>query len=78
MVPQPVKAVFLLYPITEKSEAKLESVDNSTNIYFTKQTIPNACGTIAMVHALLNNLDILKGFLIVINGNRKFRVTKII
>eukprot|EP00735_Rhodelphis_limneticus_P015488 TRINITY_DN9761_c0_g1::TRINITY_DN9761_c0_g1_i1::g.4873::m.4873 TRINITY_DN9761_c0_g1::TRINITY_DN9761_c0_g1_i1::g.4873 ORF type:complete len:229 (+),score=33.05,sp/P15374/UCHL3_HUMAN/57.27/9e-90,Peptidase_C12/PF01088.16/2.4e-68 TRINITY_DN9761_c0_g1_i1:146-832(+) len=66
MVPRPVLAVLLLYPITEVSEAhssaeqaKVESSGQtvSPNVYFTKQVIGNACGTIGIVHAILNNAD---------------------
>ena len=34
---------------TEEPETK--------DIYFTKQTIGNACGTVGLIHALLNNTD---------------------
>ncbi|XP_064607747.1 ubiquitin carboxyl-terminal hydrolase-like isoform X1 [Liolophura sinensis] len=58
MVPQPVKAVVLLYPINEKSESQpIGSVKPNEKIYHIKQTIGNACGTIAMVHTLANNAD---------------------
>jgi len=29
----------------------------SSSVYFIKQTIGNACGTIALIHAVANNLD---------------------
>ncbi|XP_022328361.1 ubiquitin carboxyl-terminal hydrolase-like [Crassostrea virginica] len=58
MVPRPVAAVVLLYPITEKSEATpLGEKKSDAGLYFVKQTIRNACGTVAIVHALANNQD---------------------
>lgn len=31
-----------------------------SDLFYMKQTIHNACGTIALVHSILNNLDIIK------------------
>ncbi|XP_061698020.1 ubiquitin carboxyl-terminal hydrolase isozyme L3 isoform X2 [Syngnathoides biaculeatus] len=69
MVPRPVCAVLLLFPITEKYEAfKLEEEERlksqpqevSSNVYFMRQTIGNACGTIGLIHAVANNLPRLE------------------
>lgn len=61
MVPKPVAAVVLLYPITDKSEATaLGEQKQDSDLYFVKQTIKNACGTVAIVHALANNKDEIK------------------
>eukprot|EP00698_Gefionella_okellyi_P008000 TRINITY_DN1964_c0_g1_i2.p2 TRINITY_DN1964_c0_g1~~TRINITY_DN1964_c0_g1_i2.p2 ORF type:complete len:261 (-),score=54.43 TRINITY_DN1964_c0_g1_i2:1432-2148(-) len=66
MVPQPVIAVTLLFPLTENyNKAKAEEEETikargqviSPNVYFMRQKVGNACGTIAMFHALLNNRD---------------------
>ncbi|GMH32554.1 hypothetical protein BSKO_00388 [Bryopsis sp. KO-2023] len=66
MVPQPVLAVLLLFPITEESEkAKNEEEarisrdgqEVSSNLYYMKQTIGNACGTIGVLHAVCNNSE---------------------
>ncbi|KAG9289733.1 hypothetical protein G9A89_014468 [Geosiphon pyriformis] len=71
MIPHPVLAVLLLYPITannenirQEQEALLVSAQEagagqivSDNVIFYKQTIPNACGTISLLHSLANNLD---------------------
>ncbi|GMH09575.1 hypothetical protein Nepgr_011416 [Nepenthes gracilis] len=59
MVPKPVLAVLFLYPITAESEAervKEDSVgkDWSNKVYFVKQTVGNACGTIGLLHAVGN------------------------
>ncbi|XP_022679699.1 ubiquitin carboxyl-terminal hydrolase 3 isoform X1 [Setaria italica] len=61
MVPQPVLAVILLYPqdrikesqasITSPVETKQEP---NKKVYFTRQTIGNACGTVGIIHALGN------------------------
>lgn len=61
MVPQPCYAVVLLYPLTERlssagqpSEQPQQSTAGSSP-YFCKQTISNACGTVALLHAALNS-----------------------
>ena len=64
MVPRPVLAVFMVYPITDKSETELigKYSPNETDLkggklYFMQQTIGNACGTVALVHAVANNCE---------------------
>jgi len=68
MVPRPVVAVMLLFPVTEiYQEYRQKQIDNlkdatntvSPSVYFTKQTVSNACGTVALIHALANNKEIL-------------------
>ncbi|KAI0237960.1 Ubiquitin carboxyl-terminal hydrolase isozyme L3 [Lamellibrachia satsuma] len=56
MVPKPVLAVLLLYPITPQSEKEIfgEEVKDA-DTYFIKQTIGNACGTMGLIHAILGN-----------------------
>lgn len=63
MVPQPVKAVLMLFPITDATEAAKDSEEAklkesgqevSSDLWFSKQTISNACGTVAMLHAFAN------------------------
>ncbi|KAL5723971.1 ubiquitinyl hydrolase 1 [Ranunculus cassubicifolius] len=60
MVPQPVLAVLFLYPITAETEAERmlekESArqETSEKVYFLKQTVGNACGTIGLLHAIGN------------------------
>lgn len=65
-VPQPVSAVLLIFPITEQheqhrqkelEEATHTPTDHSQAIYFLKQTVGNACGSIAVIHSIANNLD---------------------
>ncbi|XP_056160370.1 ubiquitin carboxyl-terminal hydrolase 3-like isoform X1 [Syzygium oleosum] len=59
MVPKPVLAVLFLYPITSKSEEERiqqESLtkESSSKVYFMKQTVGNACGTVGLLHAVGN------------------------
>jgi len=63
MVPQPVKALVLLFPMTKCSEqfgadrAKELSVsDFPPELFYTNQTVSNACGTVALLHAVGNNV----------------------
>ncbi|XP_061485991.1 ubiquitin carboxyl-terminal hydrolase isozyme L3 isoform X2 [Rhineura floridana] len=66
MVPRPVCAVLLLFPVTEKYETfrteeeakiKAQGQEVKPSVYFMKQTISNACGTIGLIHAIANNRD---------------------
>ncbi|VFQ70527.1 unnamed protein product [Cuscuta campestris] len=61
MVPKPVLAVLFLYPITSQSEderiqedSKIKLQEVSSGVFFMKQTVGNACGTIALLHAIGN------------------------
>lgn len=40
-----------------QQETENEGQKISSSVYFIKQTIGNACGTIALIHAVANNLD---------------------
>jgi ubiquitin carboxyl-terminal hydrolase L3 len=69
MIPKPVKAVVLLFPITEnyekdyKEEVKQiqeKGQEVSPNVVFFRQTISNACGTIGLLHTLASNTDVIK------------------
>lgn len=66
MVPQPVAAVILLYPINDINETfkaeQEESIEASgqevsDKVYFMQQFVGNACGTVALIHAIANNTD---------------------
>ncbi|KAI8329797.1 ubiquitin C-terminal hydrolase uCHL1 [Chlamydoabsidia padenii] len=69
MVPQPVKAVIFLFPITpayetyrqqqEKTilEQNPKVLEGTKHVHFFKQTISNACGMIGLLHSLANNND---------------------
>jgi len=52
-VPQPCAAMILLFPI--KSAVGDGSGDANPNVFFMKQTIGNACGTVALLHSIVNN-----------------------
>eukprot|EP00051_Salpingoeca_urceolata_P027291 m.480843 g.480843 ORF g.480843 m.480843 type:complete len:229 (-) comp21969_c0_seq1:33-719(-) len=64
MVPQPTVAVLLLFPVSENYEAyrvqederiKREGQTVSPDVFYMKQTIGNACGTVALIHSIANN-----------------------
>ncbi|XP_068243277.1 ubiquitin carboxyl-terminal hydrolase isozyme L3 [Palaemon carinicauda] len=66
MVPQPVASVIFLHPINDKAEAhkaeqqssiEASGQDVSEEVYFMKQFVGNACGTVALIHAVANNLN---------------------
>jgi len=67
MVPQPAHALLLLYPLTEQAEAfraaedaslkEAGSQEVSDKVYFMKQFVGNACGTVALLHAVANCTD---------------------
>jgi len=66
MVPRPVVSLVLLFPITEnyenfrKEEEEKKTKEGQTvsdNVYFTKQTVGNACGTVGIIHAIANNVE---------------------
>lgn len=68
MVPKPVKAVLLCFPVSPQSEdfrtAQVTRIQETgqelpPGVWFTTQTIGNACGTIGLLHAVGNNLDVL-------------------
>lgn len=60
MIPQPVAAVLLLYPLTDKITKHEQTEDTvaleemQDKVWFVKQRIGNACGTIGLLHALMN------------------------
>jgi len=68
MVPPNCRAVVLLFPITDRSERyqkeEREAIESgkrknevSSNVYYMKQTVGNACGTIGVFHAIMNNRE---------------------
>jgi len=68
MVPQPVKALVLLFPMTKCSEAfgeerakELSVPEFPADLFYTNQTVSNACGTVALLHAVGNNVEAIGG-----------------
>eukprot|EP00055_Hartaetosiga_balthica_P000186 m.135899 g.135899 ORF g.135899 m.135899 type:complete len:238 (+) comp10299_c0_seq1:64-777(+) len=66
MVPHPVIAVMLLFPVgpeySNQREEEAQTIKEkgqilSANVFSMKQTISNACGTVGIIHSVGNNLD---------------------
>lgn len=55
-VPQPVAAVIFLYPPTVHDSTEDGDPTLNDSVFFTKQMVRNACGTVALIHAVGNNL----------------------
>lgn len=67
IVPSPRYAILLLFPLTERTLRAIDTPSSTiltssatfasatTQPFFCKQTISNACGTIALLHAALNS-----------------------
>ena len=70
MIPQPVAAVLMLYPLTpQQKEAASKQEDNivacsdsDDDVWFIRQRIGNACGTIGLLHGLMNAPEPLNTF----------------
>jgi len=69
VIPKPVNAVVLLFPISEGYDAfckerdatiAKEGQDISKNIFYLKQYVGNACGTVGVMHSLANNAETVK------------------
>lgn len=63
---KPVLAFILLFPCTDNYEAHRREQDEQLkanppktpeNLFYMKQYLHNACGTVALFHAVLNNMD---------------------
>jgi len=65
MIPNPVFGVLMLFPIKPASEearneekarilANEQSNPVSPNVYYMKQTVGNACGTVGLLHCVIN------------------------
>jgi len=66
LIPKPCCAFILLFPITETYKSfciqENDTIEKngqtiSSNVFYMKQTIGNACGTIGVIHALGNSKD---------------------
>jgi ubiquitin carboxyl-terminal hydrolase L3 len=64
-IPPPVLAVILLFPISEQYDQYCKEQDELVkekdqeipNIFYMKQVVGNACGTVGIIHALANNAE---------------------
>ena len=59
-VPRPVAALILLFPVSDDNitDGRQNKGDEKFDgVFFMRQTIRNACGTIALIHAVGNNTD---------------------
>jgi ubiquitin carboxyl-terminal hydrolase L3 len=65
-VPRPVLALILLFPCSEKfykhaeqesSKLKEEGQVVASDLFYMKQYVSNACGTIALIHCVANNVE---------------------
>eukprot|EP00400_MALV-I_sp_L67-5_P001222 gene1222-742_t len=63
MLPQPIHAMMLLYPMTDNSRKAKSDQESSLgaggfavpdNLFYMKQNVQNACGTIGAIHCLAN------------------------
>ncbi|KAH8409600.1 hypothetical protein KR222_010019 [Zaprionus bogoriensis] len=71
-LPRPVKALILLFPISEKYEkhraeeherikTAAEEAKFPEDLFYMRQFTHNACGTVALIHSVANNKDIEVG-----------------
>jgi ubiquitin carboxyl-terminal hydrolase L3 len=69
VIPKPVNAVVLLFPISEGYDAFCKERDASIaekgqevskDLFYLKQYVGNACGTVGVMHSLANNVDAVK------------------
>uniref|UniRef100_A0A1B6LCB9 Ubiquitin carboxyl-terminal hydrolase n=1 Tax=Graphocephala atropunctata TaxID=36148 RepID=A0A1B6LCB9_9HEMI len=66
IVPRPVLSLMLLFPtsqnyedhcVNENANIEEKGQKKSSNIYYMKQYLHNACGTVAVIHSVANNLS---------------------
>lgn len=66
--------IFLKYQdFRDQQIIKKKDKTISSNLFYTKQTVQNACGTVALIHALANNkktLDIQSKFRKILMKNK--------
>uniref|UniRef100_A0A1A9WAT9 Ubiquitin carboxyl-terminal hydrolase n=1 Tax=Glossina brevipalpis TaxID=37001 RepID=A0A1A9WAT9_9MUSC len=69
-IPKPVKSVILLFPCSESYEKhraeeqkRLIATEETypKDLYYMRQLTENACGTVALIHSVANNKDIMLG-----------------
>ena len=57
LLSKPCIIQFIEFEKKEKENIEKDGQTVSKSVYFTKQTIGNACGTIGLLHAIANNAD---------------------
>ena len=76
MIPKPVAAIIFLYPVNdiakqfrqeEKEKLTRQGQNISDEVIYFKQTIGNACGMMALIHALANNKQVLGIYIYIYN-----------
>lgn len=59
-LPQPIVAIILLYPFDKDPSSKERGLETvPPDVYYLKQTISNACGTIALIHSIGNLRNVI-------------------
>ena len=60
-IPEPCVAVLMLFPLTPRTESvagvDAPAPDAVSSVWFARQTVSNACGTMGVIHAALNAKD---------------------
>ncbi|KAH0789769.1 Clan CA, family C12, ubiquitin hydrolase-like cysteine peptidase [Histomonas meleagridis] len=67
LIPKPIYAIILLYPMGPKEEEgvlwkrhmEIQEIPDPSP-WFTLQKVSNCCGTIAIIHSIMNNLENVK------------------
>ncbi|GLV38493.1 Ubiquitin carboxy-terminal hydrolase [Carabus blaptoides fortunei] len=68
-VSRPVLSVILLFPCTDQyyeyrdkqaAEIKASGQSISPDVFYMKQVVPNACGTVALIHSVANSNDAIQ------------------
>jgi ubiquitin carboxyl-terminal hydrolase L3 len=61
-IPQPSIAVILLFPSSKKTPVDETKRRDNNQVFFLEQidALDDACGTIAVIHSIANNLDRLE------------------
>lgn len=63
---KPILSIVLLFPCTDEyykfrdqqfEDIKTKGQTISPNVYYMKQVVPNACGTVALIHGVANKKD---------------------
>uniref|UniRef100_A0A1L8ED88 Ubiquitin carboxyl-terminal hydrolase n=1 Tax=Haematobia irritans TaxID=7368 RepID=A0A1L8ED88_HAEIR len=67
-IPKPAKSIILLFPCSEKYEKHRaeenerlsgEAQNHPKSLFYMRQFTSNACGTVALIHSVANNADIV-------------------